>query len=379
LDIRTLVDTWFHDQFHDADNRGQPFVFDADALRDHIEDWQGKHKGADLAPERFGISQLASDYIDEKEKSVAHGTWETLRRAEKAFRAYEDATGDTITLDNFTTPDRARETVENLSEWLRTEYILRPSNGTTVVGWSANTLSRGLGHLATIIKWAAKRENIYVHTDRSVFSGLKSRVEKKDSISLSAADVDKLENVSIPEGTLRDQVRDMFVLACYHGQRFSDWRSIKPELYERDMQTIPQQKTKGHATIVHTPAVRRILAKYAANGLPSFVFDSVNGNVIANRYIKEVAELAGLVRPVQSIDERTGLPTERRLCELVTTHTGRRTAVTMLRNSGVPDHIIIKATGHSDVSMLRTYTRVSSETVAETILSSLKGQHDGKE
>ena len=110
-------------------------------------------------------------------------------------------------------------------------------------------------------------------------------------------------------------------------------------------------------------------------GLPDYAIDIVKkyfkqkgghlmpqyNNVNLNLYVKKLAEQAGFTQDTLKARTRRGLQKNfekvnqtvkkgYRFCDLVTTHTMRRTAITTMLSLGMPEHIVRKISGHSPMS-----------------------------
>ena len=95
---------------------------------------------------------------------------------------------------------------------------------------------------------------------------------------------------------------------------------------------------------------------------------------VINRYIKKVAERAGITEIVNIIKTNGGeekeVPTKK--CELIHTHTARRTGATLMYLSGMDVYDIIKITGHTSPVMLRKYIKADELEVVEKITEKYK-------
>jgi integrase len=82
-----------------------------------------------------------------------------------------------------------------------------------------------------------------------------------------------------------------------------------------------------------------------------------------NRYIKDVARLAGIDAPTEQVEYRGSQRTSQTFPkhELISTHTGRRTFVTLSLEGGLSWETIMKATGHKDFKSFRRYIQVTPE------------------
>ena len=91
---------------------------------------------------------------------------------------------------------------------------------------------------------------------------------------------------------LEDRVRDLFIVGCWTGLRFSDWNQIRPENISDGFLELKQQKTGGAVVIPLHPTVQAILDKYDGNLPP------VLTNQKFNEFLKIVAKKAE-IRPIR--------------------------------------------------------------------------------
>lgn len=65
-----------------------------------------------------------------------------------------------------------------------------------------------------------------------------------DNIALSEKEIDELERLNLSTNKRLEQVRDLFLVACYTGQRFSDLNKInQSNIIDDEYIAIRQQKT----------------------------------------------------------------------------------------------------------------------------------------
>ena len=151
------------------------------------------------------------------------------------------------------------------------------------------------------------------------------------------------------------KVKDIFVFGCTTALRFSDLRKLtKGNIVESDNSYYlftKSQKTKTYARVKLPDYAVEILKKYKARKtglLPLMSLDNLNF------HIKQLIEKAGWVEPVKKVREKRGNPKEirketisYRFCDLVSSHTMRRTAITTMLTLGVPEHIVRNVSGHA--------------------------------
>jgi hypothetical protein len=92
-----------------------------------------------------------------------------------------------------------------------------------------------------------------------------------------------------------------------------------------------------------------------------------------NRALKLVAEKIGLTQSVSTAvtwGGRLGEQRKDRLCDLISTHLGRKAYITFQRQNDVPYEVIMETTGISSMNTLLSYNKVSMEQLTPTSLQS---------
>jgi integrase len=161
---------------------------------------------------------------------------------------------------------------------------------------------------------------------------------------------------------LMQKVKDVFVFGCTVALRVSDLLSLKKNnlrtINDSHYLVVRSKKTSVDTQIRLPQYAVDILAKHKNKNeklLPPF--NKVNLNI----YIKELIELAGFTHTVGKLREQRGKVKEinrqqetkkeaYRFCDLITTHTMRRTAITTMLSLGMPEPLVRKISGHSAMS-----------------------------
>ena len=212
--------------------------------------------------------------------------------------------------------------------------------------------------------------------DRSKFLDIVQPLlkDKTDDYKIALRDdeVLKLWNYQ-PKDSNDEIVRDIFLLNCLTGQRISDTEKVDDNLEDiLDVTTIKliQKKTGKYLNFsIIFELAKEILNKYP-NGLPK-----VN-TVILNARIKEIAKEAGITgKEVVGRQTKDGLNTTyKERYECITTHTGRRTFITLLKLRGWDDGKITMYSGHKDDRMVKRYTKIK-DTAAFERFNKTKKEH----
>ena len=159
------------------------------------------------------------------------------------------------------------------------------------------------------------------------------------------------------------KVKDVFVFGCTIALRFSDLMSIKNtnlRIINDDWYLLSRSKKTSTDTQIQLPDYAVQIIKKYRKQRGNFLLPRYN-NVNLNKYIKQLNEAAGFTQIVVKTREKRGVQKEIskitdvkkdsfRFCDLVSTHTMRRTAITTMLCLGMPEHIVRKISGHSPMS-----------------------------
>jgi site-specific recombinase XerD len=175
--------------------------------------------------------------------------------------------------------------------------------------------------------------------------------EKADSIYLSAEEIQELEALDLSGNERLDRVRDLFLIGCHTGLRFSDYSILKPEQVRDGFIETKQVKTGDSVVIpIHT-TVEKILKKYSGKLPPSL------SNQKTNEYLKEIGKLLpSLQKTTSKIFTKGGVKVTKtyQKWELVSSHIARRSFATNEYLAGMRTLTIMAITGHrSEKSFLR--------------------------
>ncbi|MBK7798510.1 MAG: integrase catalytic domain-containing protein [Saprospiraceae bacterium] len=231
--------------------------------------------------------------------------------------------------------------------------------------YTKDTTGRYIKHLKTISQ-AALDEGIHSNIEfkKSYFETLKA---KKDSIYLDDEEITKIENLDLSGNEAQAKVKDLFLLMCYTALRISDVKRITKDHirktakgeYRLEMIT---QKTNGKVIIPVSTKAYIILKKYGFNA-PQLADQTIN------EYIKQIAKKAGIDQMVSVSENKGGTIITKSVpkYELITNHTGRRTAVTLFYLSDIAPIDIMSITGHTTESNFLKYVKVTKEQSADRI------------
>lgn len=251
------------------------------------------------------------------------------------------------------------------------------------------TYGRLIACLRTILSRAEKDKLRTLSVSKDMFA--RPKVEESDKMAeiyLTRTELDALYELEL-DG-ISEKVRDLFLIGCYTGQRFSDYSSITADNVGTTAKgnrvlRLVQKKTKSTVVIpVTDERLISLLEKYDYN-VPKLA------NVTLNRYVKRICEQLAkvvpsmgelvptiLTKPEQEL-EAAGKVTFQRdslgrvvkpKYQLVTTHTARRSCLTLMHLSGrftVPQMMSIS--GHKTVEVFFEYLKQSADEQADSLIS----------
>ncbi len=184
--------------------------------------------------------------------------------------------------------------------------------------------------------------------------------EKVPKIYLTESEVTTLENLELAGNPGLEKARDLFLIQCYTTLRYSDairldMGHIQTNLGGKKIHIV-SAKTKTKLIIPVKPKLITILSKYGGRA-PQLI------DQVVNRYLKVIAKLAGIDYLIELKETRGGITHSIRKpkCELICTHTGRRTAATNMYMAGIKPIAIMAMTGHATEEIFLRYICVDNE------------------
>lgn len=226
------------------------------------------------------------------------------------------------------------------------------------LGLAKNTIGKKIQTLKIFLN-AATDEGVNQarHFKSNRFQALK---EESDHIHLSESEIQKIYDLNLSHKPKMEKARDLFVIGCWTGLRYSDWDQITPKNLEKDdgvyFLKVKQSKTGGDIVIpLHETVVSILIEKYKGQ-LPKII-----SNQKMNDNLKVIGKLAGIDDPFEKTITKAGMKVSQtyRKHELIGTHTARRSFATNQYNAGIPSLAIMQITGHKTESQFLKYIKVT--------------------
>jgi len=238
------------------------------------------------------------------------------------------------------------------------------------VGKGKTTKTSTVGNKTTALISIIKRAEPYGLIDTSAaklnqYKKPKSREGDDNEIYLSEEEVNRMYSLELKG--LEEKARDVFVLQCWTGQRFSDMQLLNggtvKDFNNGKILEIVQKKRTHKVSIPLFPVALEILEKY------NFQVPKVRENTML-KYIKEAGQKAGIIGKHIVTEDRGSTVTNTTYCryELIGTHTGRRSFISNMLKRGYDSHILMRITGHTTEMAFKKYAKISSEDAANLML-----------
>ena len=211
--------------------------------------------------------------------------------------------------------------------------------------------------LRSFMTWVNKRMAINTGSLQQVFY---TRSEEIQIIVLSPERLNQLIHAKHLDNELPERlvkVKDIFIFGCTVALRYSDLMELGPSNIEQISGqwylNVQSQKTQTFTRVKLPFYAVEIIQKYQTKKrlLPYY------HNVYLNKYIKEIAEHLNWTEPFNCTRQKRGIPVTQyknkqkrelyRFCDLVTSHTMRRTAITTMLSLGMNEQAVRKISGHA--------------------------------
>jgi integrase len=227
-------------------------------------------------------------------------------------------------------------------------------------GLALSSVKKACSQLRTALDWGAKHRA----TISPTYDLVKIPPYCRQQVALTQDEVSHIYHFDISTIKRRPQhlrkleaVRDMFVLSCNLGQRFSDMVRIDRSCFDCNIFTILQQKTGTYARVdIERMSLDRnttyaILEKY---GYRSPVTTDIS---CYDRYLKELLQYVGFKELIKRETKVNGVVevTYEPKWKLISSHTARRTFATNNLVRGLKTSEIRRATGHKSESAFEKY------------------------
>ena len=240
-----------------------------------------------------------------------------------------------------------------------------------------DTIIKNLSYLRQFIVWAQKR-NYPIHEEYFTFEP-RLQTAKKQVRFLTKEELDTIYALDLNYDEQLERTRDFFVFQCYTSLRYSDLKQLKHNNirkrpngdYEIDLVT---EKDEDRVTYKLASRAVEIYKKYKDLLLDDDLVFPVLTNQKYNAHLKDLGKAAKLkgewVDYEYRLDKQEVVLTPK---EDLTSHTARRTFVSLAHANGSTLDEIAMITSHSDVTKMQQYLKVLPE-ATDKVIDAIEGK-----
>lgn len=233
---------------------------------------------------------------------------------------------------------------------------------------SANTTGKSIAILKVVLNSATERG---LNKNKTYDSkSFKTPSQETDQIYLNTTELKLIYNFDFSHSERLAKIRDLFIIGCYTGLRFSDFTTLSLSSIrsisdgsdgELEIIFLRTKKTNTPVAIPFHPFVKSIFEKYTKEGV--LKLPRIISNQKMNDYLKEMVRETGITREIEIVRSIAGKPIKLvfQKCDLVTSHTCRRSFASNAYIAGIPVQSIMKITGHKTANSFMKYIRISVE------------------
>jgi len=297
-------------------------------------------------------------YLLEKKKDVSKGTVKKFISLKNHLQNFEANRKIPLQFETIT-----NKILKDLQSYFYEDKV--DSEGNKMKGLNTQTTAKYLGTFKSFLNWAIKNK----YSKNKDFKEFEIKHQPRTiKAVLNDIDLQRLRSFESDEKKYLLNVRDLLILSCLTGLRFSDYSSIKSEHLQKDNEgnyslLMMQKKTNDYVEIPLNDEALQIVRKLLNSEIHPI------SNQKMNVYAKELCELAKINEPFEVIQYKGNIRVTKSIPkhDLITTHTGRRTFATNLLLKGVPSEIVMEFTGHRDYESFSKYVNIPKKSKMDIV------------
>lgn len=278
---------------------------------------------------RVSFFHCAEEEADRCEQQHKFSTAKNHRTAIRSFNKF-------VKDSNLSLADITADRMVSYVQWLRLQ------------GVSMNTSVCYVKALRSIYNKVVKEYNA---TDAKPFEGLYTGQVKTEKRSIADADISRLRNLQLAEGSPLALARDIFLFCLYaQGMPFVDVAHLQRSLINNGMIVYERHKTGQRIVVRIEPCMQTILDRYAAEHT-EYLFPILSTNEPRASYQQYQSQLRAYNRHLHQLQQLAHLDGK------ITSYVVRHTWASVAYDSNVDLAVISSALGHTNPNTTRIYIR----------------------
>jgi integrase len=301
---------------------------------------------------KYNVKKTINDYFDDfynfkKEELNNRPSYKDYLTLSNSIKDYQKYHKTQLTFDIMNDKEFMVKYRNFLSEKRGKEYISRG-------GLNDNTINKRMTCLKTFFKWCEEKE---LFTFKSIVHNFPSPKYHNNIVVVTKEEILNLLELKFENKTW-EKIRDVFVCNCFLGLRISDLKTLgkKDFVLDKDGDYILIKENKKTNIRVEIPVVGtclKILTQYDFE-LPKFSDQYFNSQL---KLLLEDKDLFGepvtKKRRVNRDVQDKSVPRRK----LISSHTCRRTFITLGISENVPINSLMLSSGHKQIQTLQKYMK----------------------
>jgi integrase len=188
--------------------------------------------------------------------------------------------------------------------------------------------------------------------------------EETDAIYLNEKELGEIYNLNLSDDDELEQIRDVFIVGCYTGLRYSDLSNLNSEHIDTKSGNINIKQRKVHKAVVipMIDYVPNILKKYNYQlpKIPGYKF---------NERVKELGQKIKLNQKIEIVRKKGNnrVKVIFQKWQMISSHTCRRSFCTNMYLSGFPAEELKRISGHKSPAAFMRYIKVDNQQAANRL------------
>jgi site-specific recombinase XerD len=312
----------------ELDTKFEQSQLSLDFIRTRLEEATGKKKRS------FTFYDAFEEYIKDAEIKKTINSKRIYEITRDKIKAFDTDKRFLLSFDN----------IDSKFESRFTEYLM------VDCGLVNNTIGRYMKTIKSFMHFAAERG----YTTNHKFKSFRVIKQDADIIYLTEEELLKIYNLDGLSKSL-SMVRDAFCLGCFTGLRFSDLSELRLANLKQNFIELKSKKTRDFLRIPLNDYARAILKKHEGN--PPVMIS----NQKMNDYIKDIAKEAGVDTAIilTKYQGATKIEKSEPKYKFLSSHSARRTFVTLSLEKGMRSEVVMSITGHKDYATFKKYIKLT--------------------
>lgn len=316
-----------------------------------------KEKQIEIVPSKLKVNLdlyfQIDDYIKQKRKSVTPRMINVYNNLRDTLKAFENFRNKPISFESFD-----YNFYEEFVDYMTYEHVQRRRKK-IIKGFKRSSIGKTIKQLRIFLKNRMRKKII----PEINLEDYKIINEESDAIYLNQDEIQLISKVDLSGHRHLMNYRDVFILGCLTGLRFSDFSIIKQEDIRNGMLYKKQNKSDHWVVIPLRAQAHNIITNQFKRSLPKL------DNTEFNRHIKTIGKLAGINEPIKFSHKMGNKDIQiiKPKFEWITSHTCRRSFCTNEFLSETPVELIMRISGHKSLKDFYRYIKITPEEAGQKI------------